>query len=147
MTTKVKLAIAALIVAAATGYMAYVGTASSWQYYLTVDECLEIAPTLTRSRVRVHGMVAPDSLDVAAGRQHAAFKLDGTTRKLPVICKGPLPDNLAEDMEVVVEGRMDESGVLKGDKVLTRCASKYESETRSASAVDTPTTAAEGRRR
>jgi cytochrome c-type biogenesis protein CcmE len=37
-----------------------------------------------------------------------------------------VPDNLAEDMEVVVEGTLREPDCLDGDKVLTRCAGKYE---------------------
>jgi cytochrome c-type biogenesis protein CcmE len=41
-----------------------------------------------------------------------------------------LPDNLAEKMAMVVEGRLDDSGTLHGDKVLTRCASKYQSQPR-----------------
>jgi cytochrome c-type biogenesis protein CcmE len=49
---------------------------------------------------------------------------------LKVICSGPLPDNLAEDMDVVVEGRLEEPDLLRGDKVLTRCASKYGSQNR-----------------
>ena len=38
MSTAVKLVIAACIVTGVTAYMAYVGTTTSWQYYLTVDE-------------------------------------------------------------------------------------------------------------
>jgi len=29
-------------------------------------------------------------------------------------------------MEVVVEGTLETSGTLRGDKLMTRCASKYE---------------------
>ncbi len=52
-------------------------------------------------------------------------------------CSGRLPDNLAEGMEVVVEGRFEPSGVLSGDTVLTRCASKYEAEDRTVTTADT----------
>jgi cytochrome c-type biogenesis protein CcmE len=52
--------------------------------------------------------------------------VQGQTGTLAVICAGPLPDNLAEALEVVVEGRLDAGGMVRGDKVLTRCASKYE---------------------
>ena len=38
-----------------------------------------------------------------------------------------MPDNLAEGIAVLVEGRIDEAGLLRGEKVLTRCASKYQS--------------------
>jgi cytochrome c-type biogenesis protein CcmE len=127
MTTGVKLLIGAAVVAGATGYMAYVGASASWQYYLTADECVGNATDLAGSRIRVNGKVAPGSLQIAADRSQATFVLGGASRTLAVSCPGPLPDNLKEDMDVVVEGRLDQAGRLHGEKVLTRCASKYKS--------------------
>jgi cytochrome c-type biogenesis protein CcmE len=115
------------LIAGATGYMAYVGAASSWQYYVTVDECLAGAGRMAGDRVRVSGKISPSSLRIADDRQEAHFALAGKAGKLAVSCRGPLPDNLAEGVEVVVEGRLDDGGVLRGEKVLTRCAGKYRS--------------------
>ncbi len=129
MTTGKKLAVAAAVVAVATGYMTYVAASSSWQYYLTADECLEQVSALPGSRVRVSGKISAGSLVVAPDRRQAAFSLAGTRGELRVLCSGTLPDNLSEAREVVVEGRLDDSGVLHGGKVLTRCASKYQSQT------------------
>jgi cytochrome c-type biogenesis protein CcmE len=142
----VRLGIVASLVVATTIYMAYVGMVTGWSYYLTVDECLTDAAELVQQRMRVSGKVAVGSLEIVEGRQLATFRLSGTGRDLPVTCTGPLPDNLAEEMEVVVEGRLDESGVLRGDKVLTRCASKYTSQTKTASAVRPAGSAVRGRR-
>ena len=64
---------------------------------------------------------------MSADRGQAAFTLEASPEPLRVNCAGPLPDNLAEGIDVVVEGRLDAKGLLRGDKVLTRCASKYES--------------------
>jgi len=36
-----------------------------------------------------------------------------------------VPDNFAEDREVVVEGHLGTSGVFQADTLLTRCESKY----------------------
>lgn len=127
MGTGRKLAIGAVVVAGVTAYMAYLGAASSWQYYWTVDECLAQLGKVDSDRVRVSGMVAAGTLQIAPDRSRAEFSLQGTHAKLPVICPGPLPDNLTEGIDVVVEGRLEQSGVLSGRKVLTRCASKYES--------------------
>ncbi len=128
MTTGRKLAIGGGVVAGVTAYMAYVGASTSWQYYLSVDECAANAQSLLGDRIRVSGKVASDSLRIAEDRRHAAFSLRGTSSRLDVICSGPLPDNLAEEMDVVVEGRLEDSGLLRAEKVLTRCASKYESQ-------------------
>ena len=126
MTPGMKLAVGGLIVAGVTAYMAYVGASSSWKYYLTADECAASAAKLVGTRVRVSGKVANDTLHIAADRRTADFTLQGTTGELQVACAGHLPENLTEDMEVVVEGRLETAGLLRGDKILTRCASKYE---------------------
>jgi len=128
MATGRKLAIGGVIVAGLTAYMAYVGASTSWQYYLTVDECLADASGLLGERVRLSGKVARGSLRIAADRQEASFALEGTQRSLSVNCSGPLPDNLAEEMDVVVEGRLESPRLFRGEKVLTRCASKYKSQ-------------------
>ena len=128
MTTGIKLAIGGVIISAVTGYMAYLGAASSWQYYLTVDECLADGDQLGNSRLRVHGTVPAGTLYVVDDRSQATFQLAGESGQIAVTCRGPLPDNLAEEMEVVVEGRLTEAGFLRGERVLTKCASKYESQ-------------------
>ena len=128
MSSGKKLAIGAVVVVAVTGYMAYVGASTSWKYYVTVDECLADATQLVGDRLRVSGKIVSDSLTIATDRRRVEFLLDGTDGHLRVVCTGPLPDNLAEDMAVVVEGRLENSGLLRADKVLTRCASKYESQ-------------------
>ena len=58
----------------------------------------------------------------------AAFDLLGSQGRVRVVCPGPIPDNLAEDMDVVVEGVLESPGSLRGTSVLTRCSSKYQPE-------------------
>jgi cytochrome c-type biogenesis protein CcmE len=127
MTTGKKLAICGAIVAAATIFMAYRGATASWQYYLTADECLAESASLMERRLRVSGRIASGTLEVERDRSRASFALEAGRANLKVVCSGPLPDNLAEGSAVLVEGRLDDNGFLCGDKVLTRCASKYES--------------------
>jgi cytochrome c-type biogenesis protein CcmE len=127
MSVRTKLLTCACILAGVTFYVAYLGASSSWQYYLTVDECLANVPQFTGRRMRISGQVAQGSLHIATGRRSATFALAGATGALPTSCSGPLPDNLAENVPVVVEGSLREDGSLRADKVLTRCASKYES--------------------
>jgi cytochrome c-type biogenesis protein CcmE len=126
MSTHVKLALGATVLACATAYLAYLGASTSWRYYVLVDECLADGQRLSGYRLRVSGRVAAGSLVVSSDRSAATFQLAGQRHRLSVSCAGPLPDNLAEDMDVVVEGKIDASGQLVGEKVLTRCASKYQ---------------------
>ena len=126
MRTGLKLAIAGVMLAGVTTYVAFLGASSSWQFYLSVDECVADASALVGRPLRVSGRVAADSLHIAEDRRQASFRLKGTHEVLRVVCDASLPDNLAEDMEVVVEGRLEHADLLRGQKVLTRCASKYE---------------------
>ena len=129
MTTGRKLAIGGTLVVGVTVCMACLGGATSWQYYLTVDECLADLDEHLGDWVRVSGKVAAGSLEIAADQNSVKFQLEGPESSrgvLPVVCRGPLPDNLAEKVDVVVEGRFETTGLLRGDKVLTRCAGKYD---------------------
>jgi cytochrome c-type biogenesis protein CcmE len=140
MTTGRKLAMGSVIVAGLTAYMAYRGASASWQYYLTADECLAERGSLVGHRVRVSGRIAAGSFVVDHDPARASFALEGEGENQKVVCPGPLPGNLAEGMAVLVEGRFDDAGVFQGEKVLTRCASKYQS--RSSAALPSATTKA-----
>jgi cytochrome c-type biogenesis protein CcmE len=126
MSVRAKLLIGALILVGATVYVAFLGATSSWQYYLTVDECSADISRFTGRKVRVSGNVAPHSLQISGERTSATFVLQGASNALTTSYRGPLPDNFAEGVPVVVEGSVEDGG-LRAEKVLTRCASKYES--------------------
>jgi cytochrome c-type biogenesis protein CcmE len=125
MSAGVKLVGGAVVVAAAIGYMAFRGAASSWQYYLSVDEAVADAARLTGKRVRVSGRVGERSIAIGDDRRHATFELHGGTHSLRATCRCAIPDNFAENIDVVVEGTLQNDGI-HGHKVITRCASKYE---------------------
>ena len=125
MTPGLKLTAGALLMAAAIGYLAYLGAASSWQYYLSVDEAVADATHIEGKRIRVSGRVKTGSLTIVDDRRQATFELAGTLHTLHATCRCTLPDNLAEDIDVVVEGTLQADGI-HGDKVITRCASKYQ---------------------
>jgi cytochrome c-type biogenesis protein CcmE len=115
MLPPVRLAVGALVLALATGYLAYLGASTSWRYYVHVDECTQSRDTFVGQRLRVSGVVGADTLVVRPDRSLATFALQGLQSQLLVTCRGPLPDNLAEEMDVVVEGTMQPDGLLNGD--------------------------------
>jgi len=128
MRTGSKLAVGALIIASVAAYLAYAGAKSSWQYYLTVDECVAQGSEIVGSRLRVHGRVDAGSLQIDRQKQQATFRLASDTHSLEVTCGGSIPDNLAEGMEVVVEGQLDTPVHVRGHKLMTKCSSKYASQ-------------------
>ncbi|MCA9061733.1 MAG: cytochrome c maturation protein CcmE [Planctomycetaceae bacterium] len=127
MRTGYKLAMGAVIICAVTGYLAFVGAETSWQYYVTVDECLAEQEDFADARLRIRGKIRPESLVITQDRSQVQFDLQGSERSLHVVCRGPLPDNLTDQSEVVVEGRLSGDCHLAGERVMTQCASKYES--------------------
>lgn len=125
MLTGVKLMIGAILVAGAISYLAYVGAASSWQYYLSVDEAVGESASLIGKQIRVSGRVSQGSLAIVDDRREATFELHGERHAMHATCRCLLPDNLAENIDVVVEGTLHANGI-EGHKVITRCASKYQ---------------------
>jgi cytochrome c-type biogenesis protein CcmE len=141
MSLRLKLTAGALVVIVAIGYLAFLGAADSWQYYLSVDETVADAANLAGKRIRVSGRVAADSLMISDRRREAKFDLVSPQHRLQAVCRCPIPDNLAEGIEVVVEGELQPDGIL-GHKVITRCASKYESKEALAARDDLPSQSA-----
>ena len=115
----------AALVVAAVCYLAFIGAAASWQYYMSVDEAVADREELQGSRLRVSGRVLAGSLSISDDRRQAAFDLMGDEHSLHVTCHCLLPDNLVEEIDVVVEGVFKDKA-FRGDKVITRCASKYQ---------------------
>jgi cytochrome c-type biogenesis protein CcmE len=122
---RLKLTAAGVAIAIAVTFLAVAGIREGWVYYLPVDEFVA-GDTYHDQRVRLHGTVAADNLDVASAMLTAGFDLLGEQRRLRVQYEGVIPDMFQADREVVVEGRLDETGVFRADTLLTKCASKYE---------------------
>ncbi len=125
MGIKAKLAVCGALIAAALGYAVYLGASSSWQYYLQVDECVGQADQFRGKRLRLSGQVAAGTLKATPEQREARFVLNGKEQQLAVRYRGSVPDNLAEEREVVVEGMLTGDLQFECDTLITRCASKY----------------------
>ena len=125
MGVKTNVAFGIAVITAAIGYLVYLGASNPWQYYVLVDECYTQMDRWQGKSLRVNGRVTDGSLNVSPDRRSATFFLEGKSHQFAVTCAGPLPDNLAEGIEVVVEGKLQPDGGLQGERVITRCASKY----------------------
>lgn len=133
MNTKIMLGLSATVSALVLLYVAFLGFSTTWQYYVLVDECQGQPDRFFGKRLRVSGRVAKGSLTISEDRRKTSFLLAGDTHQIPVTCAGPLPDNLAESIDVVVEGVLENDGHLRGQRVITRCASKYAPKNKSSS--------------
>ncbi|PZN09102.1 MAG: cytochrome c biogenesis protein CcmE [Bacillota bacterium] len=125
MSTKKKLAIAIAVVLAGIAYLAVLGFQSAKTYYLSVDQTVAQAERLGDRFLRVNGKVSPGTIDWEAKTVTLRFVMQGEETSLPVLYRGVKPDLLRDDVDVVVEGRLQE-GVLVAERVLVKCPSKYE---------------------
>jgi cytochrome c-type biogenesis protein CcmE len=124
---RTKLIFAGLAILAAVTLLAFAGMRDGWVYYLPVDDFTS-NPDYQQSRVRLHGTVAAEGLELREALLTARFDLCGETTTVPVAYTGVVPDLFEPGCDVVVEGELDESGVFQADTLMTKCASKYESE-------------------
>ncbi len=123
----IKLIFAGLTLVMAAGYLAYAGLKDGWVYHVEVDQYLA-AREMHTQRVRLVGKVGEENFKSDSAGLHASFQLLGEGSQLPVVYRGAIPELFKPEAEVVVEGKLDPLGVFQADVLMTKCASKYESE-------------------
>ncbi|MDR7418708.1 MAG: cytochrome c maturation protein CcmE [Armatimonadota bacterium] len=122
MTTKRKLLIGSVIIVLALGFVAYQGVRSSMVYYLTPTE-FKRKPELRHNKIRMAGKVVLGS--VAKSEGHVRFEITDGITPYRVSYTGPLPDLFAEGREVLVEGRVDDAGVIQAAQVISTHPPEY----------------------
>lgn len=123
--TIIKLLIGIIVIGGGIGYFMYQAMQSSWSYYYSVDEFTGGSDAVKNSSLRLAGKVKPGTVEKDMQKMQLSFVLTGTNNELPVTYTGVVPDNFAEDIEVVVEGRLEPSGTFNAQMLMTRCESKY----------------------
>lgn len=113
------------------GMMAW-ATISTGAYYLTVDEVLTQNDVAPGQRIRVNGLVVDGSEDWNPQELTLRFAIydenatADTGQHLPVLFKGPRPDNFQRAASAIIEGQMLDDGTFKADTLLLKCPSRYE---------------------
>lgn len=121
MSTILKWAAPALVVAACVGYLIYSASGGSSEYYLTVSQ-LRTHPQ--SGDVRVAGVVQ-DDVRKTDGGLHVTFTEKDATASMPVEYSGALPDIFRPGITVVVEGRLGADGVFHARTLLAKCPSRF----------------------
>jgi cytochrome c-type biogenesis protein CcmE len=123
--TIVKALVGVIVIGGGLGYFMYQAMQSSWASYYSVDEFAADSSVVENQSLRVAGRVKRGSVARDLQKMNLTFTLTGLKAEIPVHYGGSVPDNFAEDREVVVEGRLDAAGVFRADLLMTRCESKY----------------------
>lgn len=116
--------IAGLLIVVAAGGFALKAVEGSFQYYLTTDEYVKKRESYEDRYVKIAGIVSADSLRTE--NQSYEFEIEFGGESLPVIYRGLPPDTFKEGVEVVVEGRGSLNEAFEAQKLMAKCASKYE---------------------
>ncbi len=124
-----RLAVGIALVASATGFLVYKATGDNLTYYREVDELLA-APGPTVEKLRISGDVVAGTVERDETTRELLFSIEGTGAaggaRVPVVYEGTVPDIFRPGIQVVVEGRMDESGTFRAETLLAKCPSKYQ---------------------
>jgi cytochrome c-type biogenesis protein CcmE len=125
-----KFLFAAVVFAAAVGYLMVSGFSQESVYYLEVTEVLQNPDKFNKRGMRVSGDVVDGTVVKDFKKQYLEFSIsDAEGKSMKVIYNGIIPDTFEEDVQVIVEGRYDkEKQIFNAATVLTKCPSKYEAE-------------------
>ena len=121
-----KFAIAGSVLMLAVGYLVLTGLQSTSVYYLTVGELKATSNSVGRP-VRVAGNVAPGSVEKLNGGLALRFTVEDESGSFPVVYRGgPVPDIFGDQVQVVVEGKLQPDGTFAADTLLAKCPSKFD---------------------
>lgn len=131
MKARTKFLIGGALVLSSAGYLMASSIEKTGTYYLTPSELttkLASDPSFHDVGLKMGAKVVKGSIERAPGGREVKFRITDGTQELPVQYKGIIPDTFtdAEDIEVVVEGRMGRDGVFRATTLLAKCASRYE---------------------
>ncbi|MFQ6674955.1 MAG: cytochrome c maturation protein CcmE [Fidelibacterota bacterium] len=104
--------------------------------YVTIQELKDMAPSQSDKRVRLGGNVKEGSIIRNADNPlDLAFDLEQGEETVRVTYDKIVPDLFKDGVEVIVEGYYAD-GTLRADKLMTKCASRYEGDLRDADRVN-----------
>ena len=125
---KKKYLIGGIILIVALGFLFYNLMSDSLTYYYTVGELLEQGEDKYGDNVRVSGNIVDDSIRWDPAASEFWFTITDESASLPVVYKDNAPHTFEEDKAIVVEGKYMSDGIFHADKLVMKCASKYEAE-------------------
>jgi cytochrome c-type biogenesis protein CcmE len=127
-----KFILGAGLIVASVGFLIAEGVKETGVYFLTPTELsakTAADPTFVENvGFKVGAMVVPGSVRRDPNARRIDFEVSDGIKTYPVTYDGLVPDTFtdADDIEVVVEGRLGRDGVIRATDVLAKCGSRYE---------------------
>ena len=127
-----KILLTVVVSASAISGLLWASLGEGAEYYKHVDEARSSQARLTGKRLRVHGNVVPGTVVHQAGTLDYHFSLESKAPRdratMAVNFHGIVPDLFKEGAEVIAAGVLGTDGLLKSDRIETKCPSKYETQ-------------------
>jgi len=127
-----KFLLGAALIVGSVAFLITEGVRETGVYFLTPSELAQKTaqdPTFVENvGFKVGAKVVPGSVRRDPGAQRIDFQVSDGVKTYPVTYKGLVPDTFtdANDIEVVVEGRLGRDGVIRDTDVLAKCGSRYD---------------------
>jgi cytochrome c-type biogenesis protein CcmE len=126
-----KFLLGAALIVGSVGFLIATGVRETGVYFLTPSELA--AKTSADSSfydvgLKMGAKVVPGSIRRDDSHRQVDFMVSDGVKSYPVTYRGLVPDTFtdANDIEVIVEGRLGRDGVFRATEVLAKCGSRYE---------------------
>jgi cytochrome c-type biogenesis protein CcmE len=124
-----KFIIGGALVLATVGYLMATGIKETGVYYLTPTELasrVEADHSFYNVCVKMGARVVKGSIARDVASQTITFRATDGQNTWPVTYRGLAPDTFTDEVDVVVEGRLQPDGVFHATTLLAKCGSRYE---------------------
>jgi cytochrome c-type biogenesis protein CcmE len=129
MRARTKFMIGGSLVLATVGYLMASGIKETGVYYLTPTE---LATRITTDHsfynvgLKMGARVVKGSITRDVASQTITFRATDGAHTFPVVYRGLAPDTFTDEVDVVVEGRLQPDGTFRATTLLAKCGSRYE---------------------
>jgi cytochrome c-type biogenesis protein CcmE len=131
MRARSKFILGAGLITVSVGYLMASGIKDTGVYFVTPSELAQKVaadPSIHDVGVRMGARVVTGSISRDVASQTVTFQVTDGTQTYPVVYRGLAPDTFDDDVDVVVEGRLQPNGTFKATTLLAKCGSRYEAE-------------------
>ena len=130
----IKIALTAVVLASAFGFMMWTTLRDGAEYFKHVDEVVSQRASLEGKKVQMHGYVIPGSRFTKPNTLEWRFKVQNNPIRsgepgqvMSVSYTGIVPDTFKDEAEVVLRGELTADGFhTDPNGVIAKCPSKYE---------------------
>jgi cytochrome c-type biogenesis protein CcmE len=129
----IKIAVTAVVLASAFGFMMWTTLRDGAEYFKHVDEVVAQRSSLEGKKLQVQGYVIPGSILVKPNTLEYRFRIQNNPIRsgepgnvMNVSFTGTPPDTFKDEAEVVAHGQLRSDGGFDANQVIAKCPSKYE---------------------